>query len=35
MSEGTFAGTRGNYGNAPNPAVRRTEIERQGSTQAV
>jgi hypothetical protein len=35
MSEGTFAGTRGNDDNAPIPAIRGTEIERQGSTQTV
>jgi hypothetical protein len=30
--EGTFAGTLGNDEDAPIPAIRGTEIERQGST---
>ena len=32
MSEGTFAGTRGNDDNAPTPDLRATAPERGGST---
>jgi hypothetical protein len=35
FSQATFAGTRGNGQDAPIPAGREAEIERQGSTQAV